>query len=99
MAAIAAESEVSKALLHYHFVDRAQLLAEWPRRLDAVWLPRERGALERGTAGNAIDSLRHWLHAALERGELRALLELRTIRDGERLRKQPAHAILPPWQR
>ena len=81
MSAIAAESNVSKSLLHYHFVDRAQLIAEVVTALGKGLVEREHGALERGKALRVVDLVWHWLHAELERGELYALLELRTIRD------------------
>lgn len=81
MAAIAAECGVSKALLHYHFADRAQLLAESAALLGRRLVTRERRALERADATTAIDLLWQWLSREMERGELRALLELGTVRE------------------
>ena len=81
MSAIAAAAGVSKALLHYHFADRAQLLAGVVTTLGRRVVARERDALEDGEAARVVDLLWHWLHAELRRGELHALLELRTIRD------------------
>jgi AcrR family transcriptional regulator len=80
-AVIAAESGVSKALLHYHFSDRAQLLAETARLLGARLVSRERRALERAEAATAVDLLWRWIEGELKRGELHALLELRAVRE------------------
>jgi AcrR family transcriptional regulator len=81
MSVIAAEARVSKALLHYHFADRAELLAEIVAVLGKRLVARERGALEQGKAASAVDILWRWLDDELRRGELRALLELRTVRE------------------
>lgn len=81
MAAIAAECGVSKALLHYHFANRAQLLTESANRLGRRLVTRERRALEHADAATAIDHLWQWLAREMDRGELRALLELGTIRE------------------
>jgi AcrR family transcriptional regulator len=81
MSAIAAEAGVSKALLHYHFADRAQLLAEVVMILGTRLIAREGGALEQGQAASAVDTLWRWLDDELRRGELHALLELRTARE------------------
>jgi AcrR family transcriptional regulator len=81
MAAIATECGVSKALLHYHFLDRAQLLAESAALLGRRLVTRERRALDHADASNAIDLLWQWLNREMERGELRALLELGTVRE------------------
>jgi AcrR family transcriptional regulator len=81
MSAIAAEAGVSKALLHYHFTDRAQLLAEVVTTIGKKLVTREHGALEQGEAAAAVDLLWRRVEAELQRGELHALLELRTVRD------------------
>ena len=81
MSAIAAECGVSKALLHYHFGDRAQLVAESATFLGRRLVARERRALEHADAATAIDLLWQWTAREIERGELRALLELGTVRD------------------
>ena len=81
MAEIATECGVSKALLHYHYADRAGLLAEVLHRLAGRLVGRERAALGAAPAGTALDALWRWLAAELQRGELRALLELGTVRD------------------
>ncbi|MEO8334645.1 MAG: TetR/AcrR family transcriptional regulator [bacterium] len=80
MAAIAQEAEVSKALLHYHFADRAQLLGEMVTLIGRRLITREQGALERDEISAPVDVLWRWLDVELERGELRALLALATLR-------------------
>ena len=81
MAAIATEAEVSKALLHYHFTDRAQLLAEMITLLGRRLITRERGALAREETATPVDRLWQWVSAELDRGELRGLLALATVHD------------------
>lgn len=81
MAEIAAACGVSKALLHYHYDDRAHLLADVVRRLAERVVARERAAVGAAAAGGAVDALWRWVSAELARGELRALLELATVRD------------------
>jgi len=81
MAAIAKEADVSKALLHYHFADRAQLLSEMVTLIGRRLITREQGALERDETSAPVDVLWRWLTTELGRGELRALLELGMLRD------------------
>jgi AcrR family transcriptional regulator len=76
MAAIAAEGGVSKALLHYHYADRARLLAEVASQLERRIVSRERAAMDVAHGSGAVDALWQWLESELARGELRALLEL-----------------------
>lgn len=83
MSAISAECGVSKALLHYHFADRAQLLAESAQLLGRRLVTRERRVLDHADAGNAIDVLWQWQGREMGRGELRALLELGLVREPE----------------
>jgi AcrR family transcriptional regulator len=90
MAEIAAAAGVSKALLHYHYTDRAHLLADLVTRLAQRIVARERAAMggpadSPGTppapVGNPVDALWSWAEGELRTGELRALLELATVRD------------------
>jgi AcrR family transcriptional regulator len=81
MAEIAAECGTSKALLHYHYEDRARLLAEVTLRLARQVVSRERTAIGAAPAGTTLDALWQWLAAELQHGELRALLELAMLRD------------------
>jgi AcrR family transcriptional regulator len=76
MAAIATEAGVSKALLHYHYADRARLMAEVATQIGRRIVGRERGAMDGAQGSGAVDALWHWLEGELAQGELRALLEL-----------------------
>lgn len=78
MAVIAESAGVSKALLHYHFADRDALLGQAVLRLGERMVHRERRTF--GREGVApIDALWQWCRDELERGELRALLQLGTL--------------------
>lgn len=83
MAAIAAEGGVSKALLHYHYADRARLLAEVATQLGRRLVERERAVMDAARGSGAVDALWEWLDGELARGELRALLELGMQREPE----------------
>lgn len=91
MADIAATSGVSKALLHYHYADRSHLLAEVVDRLCGRIVARERAAIGSAPAGTAVDALWRWIESELNRGELRGMLELATVRDPV-IRDASAHA-------
>jgi AcrR family transcriptional regulator len=78
---IAAGGGVSKALLHYHYADRAHLLAEVATELGRRLIARERAAVDSARGSGAVDALWEWLAGELGRGELRALLELALQRD------------------
>lgn len=82
MAAIALEAGVSKALLHYHYHDRATLLAEIVERIGARAIERERSAIDESDGMGGLDALWHWLEGELRRGELAALAELALVREG-----------------
>ncbi len=81
MAVIAAAAGVSKALLHYHYADRARLLAEVVTQLGERLAARERTALHGVSGRKAVDALWRWLDGELARGELRVVLELSLVRD------------------
>lgn len=81
MATIAAAAGVSKALLHYHYSDRARLLAEVVTQLGERLARRERTALDGADGRRVVDALWRWMERELARGELRALLELSLVRD------------------
>jgi AcrR family transcriptional regulator len=83
MAAIAQEARVSKALLHYHYHDRATLLAEIAERIGERIVQRERSALASRGATAGLDALWRWLEGELRGGELTALAELSLARDGK----------------
>jgi AcrR family transcriptional regulator len=78
--------------LHYYYPDRAHLLADVVMRLAQRIVARERAAMGEGgpaespgtppvPVGNPVDALWSWVDAELRTGELRALLELATVRD------------------
>ena len=80
MAAIALEAGVSKALLHYHYHDRATLLAEIVERIGERLVSRERAAIDEGNGAGGLDALWRWLEGELRRGELASLAELALVR-------------------
>jgi AcrR family transcriptional regulator len=81
MAVIALEAGVSKALLHYHYHDRATLLAEIVERIGVRTVERERAAIDESDGIGGLDALWQWLEAELRRGELAALAELTMVRE------------------
>ena len=82
MAAIALEAGVSKALLHYHYRDRATLLAEIVERIGGRLITRERAAVDRADGASGLDALWAWLSEELQRGELSTIGQLALVRDG-----------------
>ena len=82
MAAIALEAGVSKALLHYHYHDRATLLAEIVERIGQRLVSRERAAIDESDGAGGLDALWRWLEGELRRGELAGLAELALVREG-----------------
>lgn len=82
MAAIALEAGVSKALLHYHYHDRASLLAEIVEHLGAQLIARERSAVDRLDAVSGLDAMWGWLDDELRRGDLASIGALALIREG-----------------
>jgi AcrR family transcriptional regulator len=83
MAAIAEEAGVSKALLHYHYHDRATLLAEIAERIGIDVVERERAAVDESGSTGGLDALWRWLEDELRRGELAALVTLSLTRLGK----------------
>jgi AcrR family transcriptional regulator len=83
MAAIAEEAGVSKALLHYHYHDRATLLAEIAERIGIEVVERERAAVDESGSTGGLDALWRWLEDELRRGELAALVTLSLTRLGK----------------
>jgi AcrR family transcriptional regulator len=83
MAAIAIEAGVSKALLHYHYHDRATLLAEIAERIGIDVVERERAAVDENGGTGGLDALWRWLEEELRRGELAALATLSLTRLGK----------------
>jgi AcrR family transcriptional regulator len=80
---IARDAGVSKALIHYHFVDKETLLARLIDHLARGMVAREREALRRFEHEHnplAVDALWAWLEGELERGSINVLLELDAYR-------------------
>lgn len=82
MASIALDAGVSKALLHYHYHDRATLLAEIAERIGGRLIARERAAMDQSVEASGLDALWQWLEAELRRGELASFVELALVREG-----------------
>lgn len=83
MADVAAAAGVSKGLIHYHFKDKDALLARLARWLADATEARELAAFQGIAPGQAIDALWQWLEDELAIGDIRALLEISRLREGE----------------
>ena len=83
MADVAHAAGVSKGLIHYHYRDKDALLARLAGWLADAVEERERAALAGVVPGQAIDALWHWLEYELALGDIRALLELARLREGD----------------
>lgn len=73
---VADAAAVSKALIHYHFVDRETLLARLVETTALGLVARERAALGSAEGVTAVDALWSWLEGELARGDVRVLLEV-----------------------
>jgi AcrR family transcriptional regulator len=76
---VAEAAGVSKALIHYHFRDKGELLARLVEWLRAGLVARQDAALTGVTSAAALDALWAWLADELERGDLRVLLDLSLV--------------------
>ncbi len=76
---VAEAAGVSKALIHYHFHDKGELLARLVEWLRAGLVARQATALTGVSASASLDALWQWLADELERGDLRALLDLSLV--------------------
>jgi AcrR family transcriptional regulator len=76
---VAEAAGVSKALIHYHFHDKGELLARLVEWLRAGLVARQTTALTGVSGSAALDALWQWLSDELERGDLRALLDLTLV--------------------
>jgi AcrR family transcriptional regulator len=76
---VAEAAGVSKALIHYHFHDKGELLARLVEWLRAGLVARQSTALTGVSGSAALDALWQWLSDELERGDLRALLDLALV--------------------
>ena len=82
MQAVADAAGVSKALIHYHFRDRDELLARLADWLAGALVQGEALALEDADATSQLDALWLWLEGELTSGRLRALVALGQERGG-----------------
>ncbi|MCU0627190.1 MAG: TetR/AcrR family transcriptional regulator [Gemmatimonadaceae bacterium] len=76
---VAEAAGVSKALIHYHFRDKGELLARLVEWLRAGVVARQDAALAGVTSAAALDALWAWLADELQRGDLRVLLDLALV--------------------
>jgi AcrR family transcriptional regulator len=76
---VAEAAGVSKALIHYHFRDKGELLARLVEWLRAGVVARQDAALSGVTSAAALDALWAWLADELARGDLRVLLDLSLV--------------------
>ena len=76
MQAVADAAGVSKALIHYHFRDRDELLARLADWLATELVQGEALALADAEPTNQLDALWGWLAGELASGRLRALVDL-----------------------
>jgi AcrR family transcriptional regulator len=74
--AVADAAGVSKALIHYHFRDRDELLARLADWLTVTMVEGEALALVDASATTGLDALWAWLEGELANGRLRALVDL-----------------------
>ena len=77
---VAEAAGVSKALIHYHFHDKGELLARLVEWLRVGLVARQETALSGVPASAALDALWQWLSDELDRGDLRALLDLTLVK-------------------
>lgn len=76
---VAEAAGVSKALIHYHFRDKGELLARLVEWLRAGVVARQDAALAGVTPTAALDALWAWLADELARGDLRVLIDLALV--------------------
>jgi len=94
---VADSAGVSKALIHYHFRDRDELLARLVDWVTVALVQGEDLALTDADATTALDALWTWLEAELVSGRLRALVELagergEAVRDAVRRSREARRA-------
>lgn len=73
---VATAADVSKGLIHYHFRDKAHLLATLVEWLTTRVIGRQRAASGHVRPENAIDMVWSWVEGELSRGDLKALVAL-----------------------
>ena len=99
MQEVADSAGVSKGLIHYHYHDKAALLVRVVTWMTEGLVSRESHALDHTEAPAAVDALWLWLDAELQRGDIRALIELayepapgvrEAVREAARRRRETA---------
>jgi AcrR family transcriptional regulator len=73
---VAEAADVSKGLIHYHFRDKAHLLATLVSWLSTRVVGRQRAAAGHVQPENAVEMVWSWVGGELNRGDLRALVAL-----------------------
>lgn len=73
---VAHAAGVSKGLIHYHFRDKAHLLATLVNWLTARVMGRQRAAAGHVQPENAVEIVWSWVQGEMTRGDLRALVAL-----------------------
>ena len=73
---VAREAGVSKGLIHYHFRDKAQLLARLVDWLSGRIIGRQRAASGHVRPMDAVDMVWSWVKGELGHGDMRALVAL-----------------------
>ena len=73
---VAEAAGVSKALIHYHYKDKSELLARVAGWLAGEVVAREAQAFDGVTGPQAVDALWRWVDGELARGDVRVLLDL-----------------------
>lgn len=80
---IAAEAEVSKALVLYHYRDKEALLATTIRWLTERIVARESAVLDASNSASVLEDYWKWLEDEIQSGEMRVLLEFAQERGEE----------------
>lgn len=80
---IAAEADVSKALVLYHYRDKEALLSTTIRWLTDRIVARESAVLEASNAASVLEEYWKWLEEEIQSGEIRVLLEFAQERGEE----------------
>jgi AcrR family transcriptional regulator len=76
MGDVAAAAGVSKALVHYHFHDKASLLSALVREVASTMMTRARAAMPGFSDAHTLDAYWSWLDNELQRGDIRVLRSL-----------------------
>lgn len=89
---VAVAADVSKGLIHYHFRDKAQLLATLVDWLTTRVIGRQRAASGHVRPENAVDIVWSWTEGELRAGDLRALVAV-SLDENEEVRVAAGAAL------